>query len=99
MPVKASVTRSRSAISVATLPEGVVGVPQRGAGGGLGDRRQVVRQPHQQHGVDNGRVRRSGIRAAPPANAKALLMVRVTTTLVGYSSTSWTALGWAENSP
>ena len=30
-------------------------MPQRGAGGGLGDRRQVIRQPHQQHGVDNGR--------------------------------------------
>ena len=35
----------------------------------------------------------------PPANANALLMVRVTTSLVGYSSTSETALGCAENSP
>ena len=29
--------------------EGVVGVPQRRAGGGLRDRRQVIRQPDQQH--------------------------------------------------
>ena len=29
--------------------ERVVGVPQRGARGGLRDRRQVIRQPDQQH--------------------------------------------------
>ena len=33
--------------------QGVVGVPQGGAGGGLGEHRQVVRQPHQQHRVDD----------------------------------------------
>ena len=34
--------------------ERVVGVAQRGACGRLGDRRQVVRQPNQQHRVDHG---------------------------------------------
>ena len=38
------------------VPEQRVGVRQRGQRGGLGDRRQVVRQPHQLHGVDHGRV-------------------------------------------
>ena len=38
----------------------VVGVPQRGPGGGLGDDGQVVGQPHQQHRVDHRRAWRPG---------------------------------------
>ena len=34
----------------------VVGVPQRRAGGGLGERRQVIRQANQQHRVDHAGV-------------------------------------------
>ena len=34
--------------------QGVVGVPKRRPGGGLGDRRQVIGQPHQQHRLDDG---------------------------------------------
>ena len=42
----------------------LVGVSQRGACGGLGERRQVVRQPHQQHRVDH---RGRGDQVAEPA--------------------------------
>ena len=64
---------------------------QRRPGGGLGQRGEVVRQPDQLHRVDDGRV--GGQVAQPaPANANALLIVRVTTSR-GWPGSSASALG------
>ena len=98
MPVNAAVTRSRSAISVATLPRvsSACRSAARAAAWVTADR-WYGNRTSSIASITAGVATRYPSR--PPANANALLMVRVTISLVGYSATSATALGCAENSP